>query len=833
MKQIILVMFLTSCLSLLHAKQQSPVPPVSITWEMGKNGIEPGILECTFFIKNTGKETIKDNWTIYYTLMTVVPINTDNAPLKAERIVGSYHKMIPTKNFRELKPGETLSYTCRYKGSIIREARAPESVYIIFHNKRGKEKKPQSIPLSIKPFTKEEQYKRSGKDFPYADGAYLFDQNAFFSQPVKPAITDIFPSVKKTLNIPGTARFTNSVNLKWDKRFENEAELLKKSLISKFRCIVAAEGNTVVELKKMTGDYPEEYYEINMTGNRFILSGKTAHGIFNACQTLTNLLGNAKKLPAEFNNLQISDYPDTDYRGFMLDVARNFTKKHDLLRLIDQLSAYKINVLHMHLTDDEGWRIEIPGLEELTSIASRRGHTADESTCLYPMYGSGWNPNDTVSSANGHYTRNDFIEILKYANKHHIKVIPEVDIPGHSRAAIKAMNARYNKYLKKDKAKAEQYLLIDFADSSKYVSAQHYTDNVINVAMPSAYRFIEKVIKEIDKMYSDAGLKLDIFHIGGDEVPRGAWEGSAVCRKFMQEKGMTEIRELKDYFLEQVIPMLSERGIQPAGWEEVAMKPGHTANERFKNSNILSYTWNTVPEWGGDEITYKLANAGFPVILCNVSNFYLDLTYCNHQQEDGLNWGGYVNEYNSFDMIPYDIYKSVRKNKFGEPVDIFTAYNQKTKLNNDAKGQIKGLQGQLWSETIRNFDQIGYYLFPKMFGLIERAWNMQPNWSLQPDNKLHEVALRKYNAQITDFELPRLASQGFNFRVAPPGIVIKEGILYANTTIPGATIRYTTDGSEPTEQSTVWTMPVSCDAKELKAKTYYLGKSSITITQKQ
>lgn len=833
MKQIILVMFLTSCFSFLQAKQQSPVSPVSITWEMGKNGAEPGILECTFFIKNTGKETIKDNWTIYYTLMTVVPINTDNAPLKAERIVGSFHKMTPTKYFRELKPGETLNYTCRYKGSIIREARAPESAYIVFHNKKGKEKKPQSISLSIKPFTKEEQYKRPGKEFPYADGTYLFDQNAFFSQQIKPAVTDIFPSVKKILNIPGTARFTNNVNLKWDSGFENEAEILRNSLVSKFGCSVVTEGNTLIELKKLTGDQHEEYYEISMTGNRFVLSGRTTHGIFNACQTLLNLLGNAKKLPAEFNNLQISDYPDADYRGFMLDVARNFTKKHDLLRLIDLLSAYKINVLHMHLTDDEGWRIEIPGLEELTSIASRRGHTTDESTCLYPMYGSGWNPNDTVSSANGFYTRNDFIEILKYADKHHIKVIPEVDIPGHSRAAIKAMNARYSKYIKKNKTKAEEYLLIDFADSSKYVSAQHYTDNVINVAMPSAYRFIEKVIKEIDIMYSDAGLKLDIFHIGGDEVPRGAWEGSSVCRKFMQEKGMNEIRGLKDYFLEQVIPMLSERGIQPAGWEEVAMKPGHTANERFRNSNILSYTWNTVPEWGGDEITYKLANAGYPVILCNVSNFYLDLTYCNHQQEDGLNWGGYVNEYNSFDMIPYDIYKSVRKNKFGEQVDIFTAYSQKTKLNNDAKGQIKGLQGQLWSETIRNFDQIGYYLFPKMFGLIERAWNMQPDWSLQPDNKLYEVALRKYNAQIADFELPRLASQGFNFRVAPPGIVIKEGILYANTTIPGATIRYTTDGSEPTEQSTLWTMPVSCDAKELKAKTYYLGKSSITITQKQ
>ena len=294
---------------------------------------------------------------------------------------------------------------------------------------------------------------------------------------------------------------------------------------------------------------------------------------------------------------------------------------------------------------------------------------------------------------------------------------------------------------------------------------------------------------------------------------------------------MTEIRELKDYFLEQVIPMLASRGIQPAGWEEVAMKPGHTANERFKDSNILSYTWNTVPDWGGDEIIYKLANAGYPVILCNVSNFYFDLLYCNHQQEDGLNWGGYVNEYNSFDMLPYDIYKSVRRNRTGDPVDIFNIHKNKVPLKKEARNQIKGLQGQLWSETIHSFDQIGYYLFPKMFGLIERAWNTQPAWSLENNNLMYEKALLRYNAQIAFLELPRLAAKGIDFRVAPPGIIVKDGFLYANGTIPEAEIRYTTDGSEPTSESTLWTEPVASEAKTLKAKTFYLGKSSITITQ--
>lgn len=206
------------------------------------------------------------------------------------------------------------------------------------------------------------------------------------------------------------------------------------------------------------------------------------------------------------------------------------------MKLIDYLASYKISVLHLHLTDDEAWRIEIPGLEELTEVASRRGHTTDESECLFPAYAWGCDATDTTSLANGYYTRNDFIDILQYAQKRHIKIIPEVDIPGHSRAAIKAMNARYKKYIDIDKTKAEEFLLTDFSDTSRYISAQHYTDNVVNVAMPSTYRFVEKVIDEFDKIYQDAGLKLTVLHIGGDEVARGAWTGSTICHDLMQEK---------------------------------------------------------------------------------------------------------------------------------------------------------------------------------------------------------------------------------------------------------------------------------------------------------
>jgi len=468
-------------------------------------------------------------------------------------------------------------------------------------------------------------------------------------------------------------------------------------------------------------------------------------------------------------------------------------------------------------------------LEELTDIASRRGHTLDESTCLQPAYSWGWDASDSTTMANGYYSRNDFIEVLKYANQRHIRIIPEIDIPGHSRAAIKAMNARYKKYIGTDKQKAEEYLLIDFADTSKYLSAQEFTDNVMNVALPSSYRFVEKVIDEINKMYIDAGLKLTVFHIGGDEVPQGCWEGSAICQNFMKANGMTEIRELKDYFLEQVLPMLSKRNIQAAGWEEVASHGGKP-NPKFAKDNILSYCWNTLPEWKGDELPYKLANAGYPIILCNVTNFYLDMSYSKHPGDPGLYWGGFVNEYNTFDMLPNDIYKSVRSSLTGEPLDINTVSKGKTALNKEAAIQIKGMQGQLWAETFRNFEQIEYMCFPKMFGLVERAWNIQPEWSNPYNEKKYETAKREYNAKIACYELPRLAKEGINFRVAQPGIVIRDGLLYANSTIPKAVIRYTVDGSEPDENSPIWKEATACDAKQVKAKAFYWGKKSLTTT---
>ena len=827
------IMMLGICLFGCGAGKQPPSSQLSLTWKLEKDSVEARYFKNTFCLTNKGNKSLADDWVIYFNQTPIYYQQPVNAPLEIECIGSTYYKMYPTEHYQALAPGETLSFTILSEGNVINVSSVPEGAYIVATDEKGKMLQPQNIPIEIGLFTPDAQWVRSKNSFPYADGNYLYKQNDDFSKPVDCDILSLFPTPKKVEKTGGVSTFSPKVGLKFDGVFKEEALLLKKQLTSQLGCTVSEKDEeTIIELKKTelpaTCQCPDEYYEIVIKNNLLTLKANDAHGIFNACQTLVALLDNMKLASSPLPNLHITDYPDMGHRGIMLDVARNFTKKTDLLKLIDILSFYKMNVLHLHLSDDEAWRVEIPGLEELTEIASRRGYTTDELTCLYPAYAWGWNEVDTTSLANGYYSRSDFMDILKYAKERHIRIIPEIDIPGHSRAAIKAMNARYRKYIDTDQSKAEEYLLIDFADTSQYLSAQNFTDNVINVAMPSTYRFLEKVIDEIGRMYQDAGVELPAFHVGGDEVPEGIWEGSAICRTFMKEHGLAKIRDLKDYFLEQILEMLDKRNIQAVGWQDIVMKPDNTVNEHFRNSKVLNYCWNTIPEQGGDEVPYKLANAGYPIILCNVGNFYLDMAYCYHVEEPGLRWGGYVDEYVTFDMLPFDIYKSLRRNLKDESVDVKTASNGKQPLTKEGYKNIKGLSGQIWAETIRSFEQIEYYLFPKVFGLAERAWNAQPSWALSPDSKVYADAKRKYNAGIVTYELPRLAKRGINFRVSPPGIIVKDGLLFVNTTNPNAVIRYTTDGSEPTENSVKWQTPIACDAPQIKAKAFYLGKESVT-----
>jgi hexosaminidase len=235
---------------------------------------------------------------------------------------------------------------------------------------------------------------------------------------------------------------------------------------------------------------------------------------------------------------------------------------------------------------------------------------------------------------------------------------------------------------------------------------------------------------------------------------------------------------------------------------------------------------------------YRLANGGYPVVLCNVTNYYFDLAYNHHPEEPGLYWGGFVDTRKAFEFIPFDLYKSSFTNTMGQPLDQDTEFKDMERLKPEAKKNILGLQGQLWSETVKGQDMMEYLYLPKMIGLAERAWAGQPEWgSIADMGERIEAIDRDWNIfanSVGQRELPRMdyIFGGFAYRISPPGAVIQDGQLYANITFPGLDIRYTTDDSEPTIKSTLYEKPVSVTGT-VKLKAFDTrGRGSRTVEVK-
>ena len=802
--------------------------PVALTWEMGANNVEPGYYENTFILKNISDELLGKGWTIYYSQLPRVIKQEGDPAVKVEAVNGNFFRMSPTENFTSLAPGDSMRITFRCTYKLDRNSHVPEGTYWV-ETMDGKEGKPLPVALNALPLPSPESV--GG----YPDASRIYEANLRLADAPALKESDLLPSVKKAVRVEGSLVLEGKVAVAYPDDFSVEASLLKEKLAGVYGMEVTEKAPVTIVLEPLADKEEavnDEYYTLDIDNNRIKISAAASHGIFNGIQTLLAML-KGKQAPYQLEAVSIQDYPDLSYRGQMIDIARDYTTPENMKKLIDVLASYKMNVLHFHFCDDEGWRLEIPGLEELTAVGSRRGHTTDESQCLYPCYDGGYDP-DAKTPGNGYYTREAFIGLLRYAAERHVRVIPEIESPGHARAAIVSMKARYDKYIGTDPEKATEYLLSEPEDTSRYTSVQYYTDNVINVALPSTYRFMEKVIQELNAMYKEAGVPLTTVHLGGDEVPRGVWMGSPECRKLMKEKGMEKAHDLSEYFITRMAGILQKNGLKVSGWQEVAL--GHTeeAHRQLRQQTEGVYCWNTVP--GSDEVVYHTANNGYPVILCNVGNFYMDMAYNGHPDERGLDWGGYVDESVSFSMLPYSIYRSLRVNKAGNPIDLDEAEKGKTVLTEIGKQNIIGVQGQLFAETIRNFEGVEYLLFPKLMGLAERGWNAHPIWEFLSGTEEQQVfnqALALYYEKISKAEMPYWVKNGINFRLPQPGLLMKDGNLYANVAIEGAEIRYTTDGTEPTAQSTLWVEPVKCDASVIKAKTFYLGKESLPITFKE
>lgn len=530
-------------------------------------------------------------------------------------------------------------------------------------------------------------------------------------------------------------------------------------MVPALKSVKPGEGTTHVT------DYPQPVYvkEAPKAGwYRIIIDGTCRieaadeDGAQYARVTLDNLKRNAggDNLP----DMVIEDWPDFGYRGFLLDISRSFSNKEQIMKLIDLLAHYKVNVFHLHFTDDEGWRLEMEKFPELTSYGAfhdfpvkQADGTFVEQKCLGMSYGG-----FDTEVANGYLSKEDYIEILRYAWERRIKVIPELDVPAHSYAMIRSME----KYA--ERTGDTSYLLSEPEDRSEYRSVQRFTHNAINVALPSTYNFIEAVFDHIIAYHHEAGVPLAAIHVGGDEVPRGAWENSPACRKLMLENGWTNIRMLKSYFLDRVLDIAEPRGIKISGWQEMVTDIDPVVCERVRKSLMSVNLWSV----GGkkEQLPYEFANQGIPVVLSNSSSTYLDLAYKCDRQERGRSWSGYIDERRAYSFLPFDIYRSIRWDNQGKIRDIADAPAGKVELK--AKENIIGVQAQLWGESLRSFDHTTYYMFPKVCGIFERAWNSSPAWegTTRSDDPLFMEHFNAWYSIVVSHEFQYFEETGINYR---------------------------------------------------------------------
>lgn len=817
------IKLLTTLALVMAAMTMSAQSPIAVDWRMGQNNTTANNYSSRFVIKNISKQPLNSDWEFFFNQFSRSVSVPAGCPVDVEEVSTTYYRIRPNANYKTLAAGDSLVIDLVMGGALINKNYMPGGGHVVLN---GDMTKPIAVNINRAPLDKPGQW-RDHKAYP--DGNYMYAYNEAingFGDGYTGNDYDIFPAPKQVDIEDGFTQVGSLVSIKYGKWFQwggyRRAKALLTDELQKRGVYVSSGQKTVIELlldKKLSTN--GEYYTLRVHDGKISIHGVTQAALMNGVKTLIAALDHSKG--HRLQNCFVIDWPDFGYRGVMLDIARNFViNPADFKHTIDLLSYYKINTIQFHFTDDEAWRLEIPGFPELTQVAARRGATLDEKGYLAQIFDGNGNPDDLSQCGNGYFTRAQFIELLKYARANGVRIIPEIETPGHARAAIVAMK---NRAL--SNPAAEQFRLWDDKNESVFTSAQSYHDNVLNVASDDVYRFIDRVVEELQKMYKEAGLKLEIVHLGGDEVPNNAWSKSPDVQALMQREGLKTQHEVSEYYIKRISQLLAARKIRIEGWQEVALdhKPEFNAVVAPHVAGVNA--WSTVGS--RSDVPYRLANDGYPVILSNVTNFYMDMGYSWHQNEQGLHWGGKVDEFDAWSGLPANIYASARTAVDGTPLNITTAGDGKAKL--EKPENIIGIQAQLWGETLRSFDEVQYMLLPKMMGVSERAWTAMPEWSKNlTDNQAYNEARHQYNLKIGTRELPLLKGMGYTFRVGPPGIKVVDGMLLINTQYPDELVTYTLDGSEPTVDSPRWTapVPVKTQPQVIKAKTFYLGHESVT-----
>ncbi|WP_329025729.1 MULTISPECIES: beta-N-acetylhexosaminidase [unclassified Streptomyces] len=433
-----------------------------------------------------------------------------------------------------------------------------------------------------------------------------------------------------------------------------------------------AEGAPRAVVLRTDDTLPPEGYRLATTPDEgVVITGGSPAGVFWGAQTLRQLLGPEafRRAPVGgaavhgFGPVDIEDAPRFGWRGLMLDVARHFMPKDDVLRYLDLLAAHKLNVFHFHLSDDQGWRVEIKRYPRLTEAGAWRprtkyGHRASELWDETPH--------------GGYYTQDDIREIVAYAAARHIRVVPEIDIPGHSQAAISAYPELGN---------------TDVVDTS----ALGVWDNwgvTPNVLAPTDHvlRFYEGVFEELLELFPPETSPF--VHVGGDECPKDQWKRSPAAQARIKELGLADEDELQSWFIRHFDTWLTARGRRLIGWDEIlegGLAPGAA-----------------VSSWRGYAGGIAAAEAGHDVVMCPEQQVYLD-----HRQHGGPD-----------EPMPIGYVRTLEDVYRFEPVP--------PTLSEEAARHVLGAQANVWTEVMQNRSRVDYQVFPRLAAFAEVAWSALP-----------------------------------------------------------------------------------------------------------
>lgn len=766
---------------------------------------------------STELPTGSSQWRIYiHSTYTMKLLKPEGLTLK--HVQGDLHELAPTQSFAGLAAGKHLDIIYEAGGSLVhysdflprafisREGLTP----VVFANTNT-----ESLNQFIDPFVKPEQQLRFNSPKPdlysVTTAATRYEKNREeANKTTGEAISS--KNHAKIIPTPKEVRYSNkftTIDNQWQIFFapslESEANYLvdafKQASITLNASTKKPKKSPVIKLAIDASLSSPESYKLIIGEKAISLVGSDSAGIFYGIQSLLNLFPTAATTSITLPQLTAVDSPRFSWRGMHYDMARNFHSKAATLRLIEQMARYKLNLLHLHLSDDEGWRLEIPGLPELTEIGAHRCFDLSEQHCLLTQLGTG---PSTSGSGNGYYTTKDFIEILQFAHQRHIQVIPEIDMPGHARAAIKSMEARYYRLRAAGKlADAEAFLLSDLNDKSVYSSVQNYTDNAVNVCLPSTYTFVEKIIRELQSLYAQAGVPLTTYHMGGDEVGSGAWTASPACKTFLADNthNVKTIKDLKPYFIKQLSDITSAHQLALAGWEDGLMQDPNTTFQRqsFNNKRIYAHTWDNLWERGAPDRAYRLANADYDVILSPATHLYFDHPQAIEANARGHYWATrYVDTERVFSFMPNHFYANADKTATGEPIQNLAALIGRALTPLQKPEHMIGMQGQIWSETIRTEKQLEQMLYPRLIALAERAWHKAEWEADQPNSTQRNSDWQQFLQLLNEKELPALAKRGVDFYIPPPGAVVNNNKILANTATPNAIIEVSDD------QGTSW-----------------------------